>query len=79
MNDFIKYYMEQVKIENLQMIISPATNGELQIHIFAKNRCKKHLEGGDMEIVYVKDSDNETCALKALERLKKWIKERKND
>lgn len=72
MNDFLKFFAEQIKAYPMHLEIGYNKVSDWTIYIY-KRGCGEN--GKDLEIVDVSDPDMELCFAKAQVQLKEWLSE----
>ncbi len=72
MNDFLKFFDEQIKVYPMHLEIGYNKVSDWTVHIY-KRGCGEN--GKDLEIVDASDQDMELCFAMAQVQLKEWLSE----
>lgn len=72
MNEFLKFFDQQVESYPMHLDISYCKTCDWDIHVYKKG-CDEH--GDDLEILHVQDCDVDLCFAKAQVALKEWLRE----
>ena len=72
MNDFLKFFDEQIKVYPMHLEIGYNKVSDWTVHIYKRGCGEK---GKDLEIVDASDQDMELCFAMAQVQLKEWLSE----